>query len=407
MTIGGEMSKAESRADGLRPEAMSSVVDVVVIGAGVVGLAAARELSLAGLEVLILEQHRSFGHETSSRNSEVIHAGLYYPRGSLKARGCIEGRKLLYEYCARHHVPHRRSGKMIVTTDHAQLGLLSDLYRRAKANGLSPSRLSGADARRLEPALRAVAVLMLEESGIIDSHAYMLSLLGGAEAAGATLVCNTKVERVTRQHGRHRIWIAGEAAPAVDARWVVNAAGLRSTELADRIEGLPAAPELHYAKGTYFSYAGKAPFERLIYPLPEPGGLGIHLTLDLAGGARLGPDVEWVDRPSWEVDESKRETFAAAAACWWPLVDPEKLVPGFVGIRPKLSARGEVAADFRVDMARTGADAGLVALYGIESPGLTASLWLGRHVRDLVLEGSCANPPRSGSTLPPDQALEG
>lgn len=362
-----------------------SSADVVVIGAGVVGLAVARELALAGLEVLILEQHKSFGHETSSRNSEVIHAGLYYPPGSLKARGCVGGRELLYEYCVRRHVPHRRCGKMIVATDESQLGALSRLFESAVANGLSPSRLSGADARRIEPALRAVAVMLVEETGIVDSHAFMLSLLGEAEAAGAILVCNTKVTKVSREGEGHRIWIEGEMEPALDVRWVVNAAGLAAAGLARRIEGLPAAPVLHYAKGTYFNYAGRAPFDRLIYPLPEPGGLGIHLTLDLAGCARLGPDVEWVDRPTLEIDESKRAAFAAAASRWWPGMDPGKLEPGFAGIRPKLSGAAEEAADFRIDVERTGTDSGLVALYGIESPGLTASLWLGRHVCELVL----------------------
>ena len=383
---------------------MSAGVDVAVIGAGVVGLAAARELALAGLEVLVLEQHRSFGHETSSRNSEVIHAGLYYPHGSLKARACIEGRRLLYEHCIRHHVPHRRCGKLIVATDAGQLSALSSLFERALVNGLSPSELSGADARRVEPALSAVAALRLEESGIVDSHALMLSLLGEAEAAGAALVCNTKVARVTRERGRHRIWIEGEAEPALDVRWVVNAAGLAATRLARQIEDLPAPPALHYAKGSYFSYAGRAPFERLIYPLPEPGGLGIHLTLDLAGGARLGPDVEWVDQPSWEVDAGKRDKFAAAASRWWPGIEPERLVPGFAGIRPKLSGPDEEAADFRVEVARTGPDTGLVALYGIESPGLTASLWLGRHVGEVVLGTSRESVP--GPVLSRDQGPE-
>ncbi|HEU0097434.1 MAG TPA: NAD(P)/FAD-dependent oxidoreductase [Allosphingosinicella sp.] len=366
---------------------MTAAVDVVVIGAGVVGLAIGRELALGGLEVLLLEQHRTFGSETSSRNSEVIHAGIYYPRGSLKARGCVEGRRLLYRYCDRRALPYRRCGKMIVATDPATESALAALGESASLNGVATEALSGARARRLEPDLRVAAALIVADSGIIDSHAFMRSLLAEAEGAGAILVCNTPVIRVARDGARQGVWIAGEAEPAVRARWVVNSAGLSAAKLAARMEGLPAPPTLRYAKGSYFAYAQRAPFDRLIYPVPEPGGLGIHLTLDLAGGARLGPDVEWTDSPSFEVDPRRKEAFAAAASRWWPALDPDKLVPGFAGIRPKLGGPGEPSSDFRIDSARTGADSGLVALYGIESPGLTASLWLGRHVFEIVTEG--------------------
>ncbi len=355
------------------------VVDSVVIGAGVVGLAVARSLARAGQAPLILEGERQFGTVTSARNSEVIHAGLYYPQGSLKARLCIEGRRRLYDYCVARGVPHRRCGKLVVATDAAQVAGLTALAAGATANGVEGLRLlDGEAARAVEPALAAQAAMLSPQTGIIDSHAYMLSLLGEAEDAGGQLVCGATVSRLVRQDGAWVVWLAGDDEPALAARLVVNAAGLAAQRVAGAVEGLPAdaVPQLHLAKGVYFTLAGRAPFSRLIYPMPEPGGLGVHLTLDLAGQARFGPDVQWVNDVEYSVDPSRAAAFEAAVRRFWPDMPAGRLAPDYAGIRPKLSGPGAPAADFVVSGPSTHGVEGIVNLFGIESPGLTASLAL-------------------------------
>ena len=367
---------------------MSSEFDIIVIGAGVIGLAIARAIALAGRSVLIVERQPHFGSETSARNSEVIHAGIYYPQGSAKARLCVAGRTMLYDFCAARGVPHRRCGKLIVAAEESQVAQLEAIGQRAAAcsvEDLVP--LAAAEAARLEPDVTCAAALLSPSTGIIDSHAYMLALLGEAEAHGALLVCNTEVAAVRPNASGWSIWIAGEAEPAASARTIVNSAGLGASVLAARIEGFPEEhrPVTRFAKGCYFSYGGGTNFRHLVYPLPEPGGLGTHLTLDLAGRARFGPDVEWVEELDYSVDPGRRAGFAAAIRRYWPGVDADRLQPDYAGIRPKLSKPGEAAADFCISGPAAHGVAGIVNLFGIESPGLTASLAIADEVRDLAL----------------------
>ncbi len=369
-------------------------VDCVVIGAGVVGLAAARQLALAGHRPLIIEQHRAIGMETSSRNSEVIHAGLYYAPGSLKARLCLRGRELLYAWCRQRGIGHRRCGKLIVATDEVQRAGLAALAQRARDNGVDDLRpLERAEALTLEPALHCVAALLSPSTGIIDSHAFLLSLLGDAEAHGATLATSSAVTGLRIVDEGIEICVNGDNAPLLRARRVVNAAGLHAPALARGMQGFPPdqVPEVHFAKGSYFSLDGRAPFSHLIYPLPPPGGLGVHLTLDLAGQARFGPDVEWlepgqsIDAASrYAVDPARAAAFYQAIRDWWPGLRQGQLTPGYAGIRPKLSGPGEPAADFRIDGPETHGVPGLVNLFGIESPGLTAALAIAERVGELA-----------------------
>ena len=351
-------------------------IDSVVIGAGVVGLAVARALALAGHETLIVEKEALIGSGSSSRNSEVIHAGIYYPQGSLKARLCVEGRDLLYGYCESHHIPHRRCGKLIVAPDAARLDELERIKAAAEANGVADlAWLSGADARALEPELRCAGALASPSTGIIDSHAYMLSLLGEAEARGAVLAYRTEVTALSCEPDGVALTFAGDARPSLKARLVVNAAGLAAPAIA-RACGLDGehAPRPYYAKGSYFALAGRSPFSRLIYPTPEPGGLGVHITLDLGGQARFGPDVEWVESPNYDVDLRRAERFYAAVRAYWPGLKDGQLTPAYAGVRPKISGPGEPAADFRICGPAEHGAPGLINLLGIESPGLTASL---------------------------------
>lgn len=367
---------------------MSAEFDVIVIGAGIIGLAIARAIALAGRSVLIVERAAHFGSETSARNSEVIHAGIYYPPGSAKARLCVAGKAMLYDFCAARGVPHRRCGKLIVAVDETQVAQLEEIRTAAAACGVTDLRpLDTAEAVRLEPDLACAAALLSPSTGIVDSHAYMQALLGEAEAHGALLVCNTAVTAIRRDGDAWSIMIAGESAPVAAARTVVNSAGLEASELAARIEGFPAEhrPVTRFAKGCYFSYGGRTRFSHLIYPLPEPGGLGTHLTLDMAGRARFGPDVEWIEDIDYAVDPGRRERFAEAIRRYWPDVDAERLQPDYAGIRPKLSQLGAPAADFYISGPNDHGVAGIVNLFGIESPGLTASLAIADEVRDLVL----------------------
>jgi L-2-hydroxyglutarate oxidase LhgO len=356
-------------------------VDCVVIGAGVVGLAVARSLALAGRETLILEQETGIGSGVSARNSEVVHSGLYYPTDSLKARLCVAGKSLLYDYCESRGIAHRRCGKLIVATSGHQIGEMEALVRLGEANGVGDLVwLDGRDAAKLEPGLVAQAALLSPSTGIVDSHGLMQSLLADAEAAGALLAIKTKVTRMALE-GRHvLIWTEDGPPPALRARRVVNAASLGAIDLARRIEGFPARhiPRGWYAKGSYFGLSGRSPFSRLIYPLPEPGGLGVHLTLDLGGQGRFGPDVEWLDGEDvdgfdYTVDPARAGGFYQAVRRYWPALGDGVLVPAYAGIRPKLSGPG-MAADFRIDDAVVHGVPGIINLFGIESPGLTASL---------------------------------
>jgi L-2-hydroxyglutarate oxidase LhgO len=350
-------------------------VDAAVIGAGVVGLAVARALASSGREVLILEAEDAVGTHASSRNSEVVHAGIYYPRGSLKARTCVEGRERLYAYCDQRGVPYRRCGKLIVATAAEQLDELREIHRRAHANGaLDVLRLTSSEASALEPELRCVEALHSPSTGIVDSHALMLAYLRDAEHAGAMLALRCPVSRgVSRSDG---IELDVEGAEPFRASQVVNSAGVRAPSVARSVEGYPAelAPPELYAKGNYFALAASPPFSRLVYPVPEPGGLGVHMTLDLGGRARFGPDVEWVESIDYSVDPRRAERFYEAIRRYWPGLPDAALEPDYAGIRPKISARDAPSADFVVQGPRDHGVPGLVNLFGIESPGLTASL---------------------------------
>eukprot|EP01030_Chromulinospumella_sphaerica_P000285 gene285-287_t len=342
---------------------MIDTVDCVVVGAGVVGLAVARALALQGREVMVLEAADAIGTGTSSRNSEVIHAGLYYPAGSLKARLCVRGKELLYAYCAQRGVPHRRCGKLLVATSAAQLDSLEGIQARARANGvLDLQRLSREEALEMEPALACVGALHSPSTGIVDSHALMLALQGDMEHAGA--VDGTRLR----------------------ARTVVNAAGLHAPALAARFGGLAPqhVPTAFYAKGNYFTLTGKAPFSRLIYPVPEAAGLGVHLTLDLGGQAKFGPDVQWVDSPDdLQVDPARGDAFYAEVRKYWPGLQDGALAPGYAGMRPKIHGPDAPAADFVIQGPTVHGVAGLVNLFGIESPGLTSALAIAEHVAAL------------------------
>jgi L-2-hydroxyglutarate oxidase LhgO len=373
------------------------VLDSIVIGAGVVGLAVARALALAGREVVVLEATDAFGTATSARNSEVIHAGLYYTPGSWKARLCVEGRHRLYAYAAERGIPHRRCGKLIVATAPGQDEGLAAIRARGEACGVDDLQwLSAAQARALEPALQCSAALHSPSTGIVDSHALMLALLGEAEDHGAMLALKSPVERVTSlAGGGFEVQVGGAEPMAVQARAMVNAAGLHAQTLARRIEGLDPSlvPPQHWARGHYFALPGRAAFDRLIYPLPEPGGLGVHLTLDLGGQMRFGPDVQWVPvtalgAEEYTVDPARLAGFDDAIRRFWPALPAGRLQPAYAGLRPKVSGPGEPAADFGIQGPTEHGLPGLVNLFGIESPGLTASIALGEHVATMLRAGA-------------------
>lgn len=363
-------------------------VECLVIGAGVVGLAIARTLARAGREVIVLEANRAIGAGISSRNSGVIHAGIYYSANSLKARFCVEGRKALYDYCATHKIPHRRCGKLIVAPSEAQRPQLLSIKARAEANGVDDlSVLERDELLALEPELAGRIGLLSPSTGIVDAHAMMLALQADLEACGGCVALRTPVARGAVQTNKIVVQ-TGEANPtSLSARWVILAAGLATPRIARSFEGIiPAsAPKPYFAKGNYFSFAGRAPFSRLIYPLPEPGGLGVHLTLDLAGRARFGPDVEWLDQTDdalldYSVDPERAATFYQAIRRYWPNLKEGALAPDYSGVRPKLVGPGEQDADFLIQDEKTHGAPGLIALYGIESPGLTASLAIAAYV---------------------------
>jgi L-2-hydroxyglutarate oxidase LhgO len=362
-------------------------VEAIVVGAGVVGLAIGRALALAGREVLVLEAERHFGTGTSSRNSEVIHAGIYYPAGSLKARLCVEGRRMLYDYCAGRGVAHRRLGKLIVATREPQRETLRSILDGALANGVENiAMVDAAEARRLEPQLSCVAALHSRETGIVDSHGLMLALLADLEAAGGSLACASPFASAERHGDGWIVRTGGDAPFALEADLLVNAAGLQAQQVAAAIESLPPehVPQRHLARGCYFQLAGRAPFSRLLYPVPVAGGLGVHLTLDLGGQARFGPDVEWVDAIDYTVNARRADAFYAEVREYWPQLPDASLAPAYSGIRPKLAGPGEPAADFVIAGPPSHGVGGLVNLFGIESPGLTACLAIGEHVRRLL-----------------------
>lgn len=357
-------------------------LDCVVIGAGVVGLAVARALAQAGREVVVLEAAGTIGAGASSRNSEVIHAGLYYPQDSLKARLCVAGRAALYAYCAERGIGHRRCGKLIVASDDGQLAQLARLAGQAAANGVTGLRtLTARQAQEMEPALRCAGALLSPDTGIIDSHALMLSLQADAEAHGAAIVLHSRLDGGAVGADGVLLEVQGQRYLA---RSVINSAGIDAPAVAASLRGLPAQalPRAFYAKGNYYACAAPAPFSRLIYPLPEPGGLGVHLTLDLAGRARFGPDVEWIERPDYTVAAARANAFYAAVRRYWPDLPDGALQPDYAGIRPKLGGADAVAADFRIDDARVHGVPGLINLFGIESPGLTSALSLAALVRE-------------------------
>lgn len=365
-------------------------VECLVVGAGVIGLAVARALAFAGREVVVLERAWTIGFETSSRNSEVIHSGLYYPAGSLKATSCVAGRRRLYAYCREHGVAHARLGKLIVAADEGELPALEKIAAAARANGVDDVEwLGAAEAESLEPALRCVAALLSPSTGIIDSHALMLAYQGEAEAAGAMIVLRTPVVSGRVRNDGFELAIAGDEPGAIHCRFLVNAAGLHAPALARLIAGVPATtvPSAYFCRGVYFTLSGRSPFRRLVYPVPPPGGLGVHITLDLAGQARFGPDVEWISGVDYAVDPARSEAFYAAIRSYWPHLRDGALQLGYAGIRPKISGPGEPAADFLVQGPAIHGVPGLVNLYGIESPGLTASLPLADEVVRRLVDG--------------------
>ncbi len=371
--------------------AADAEIGAVVIGAGVIGLACARALSRAGHETVVLERHGAIGTEVSARNSEVIHAGIYYPEGSLKARFCVAGRGMLYRYLDAHGLPYRRCGKLIVATEEAQLGVLGGVAERARANGVSDiQEMNAAEARAMEPALNCVAALHSPSTGILDAHAYMLSLRGEFEDAGGAIAFGANVARIEAARGGFVVHVEGDAPMRLRTRIVVNAGGLWAPALAARTEGLDAAhvPAAFFAKGNYFTLAGRAPFSRLIYPVPEAAGLGVHLTLDMGGQARFGPDVEWIEvegeAPDYAVNPARGDAFYAEVRRYWPGLKEGALQPAYAGVRPKINAPGEPAADFVISGPETHGLAGLVNLFGIESPGLTASLAIAEEVLGMV-----------------------
>ena len=363
-------------------------VDAVVIGAGAIGLAVARALAMRGLETIVLERENAFGTATSSRNSEVIHAGLYYPSGSLKARLCVAGRERLYRYCDTHGIAHRRCGKLLVASADAQRPKLAQIEAQALRNGVTDLRaLDAAQLRALEPELDAVAALLSPSTGIIDSHGLMLALLGDLEAHGGALALLSPVLGMRCARPHHVLQLGGATPVELGARIVVNSAGLWAPAVAAAMQGLEPrhVPGARYAKGNYFALSGRAPFTHLIYPMPEAAGLGVHLTLDLAGQARFGPDVEWIAPASpeaidYRVDPARAAAFERAVRRWWPGLPEAALQPAYSGVRPKLDTPGDAAQDFVLQGPAEHGIEGLANLYGIESPGLTASLALADEV---------------------------
>lgn len=367
---------------------MSVDVETIVVGAGVVGLAAARSLAAKGQEVLVLERHDLIGSETSSRNSEVIHAGIYYPPGSRRARQCVAGKEMLYRFCAENGVAHRRCEKLLVATEESQRGKLAAIRETAAANGVADLvPLTAEEARRLEPEVRCVAALLSPSTGIVDSHGFMVALEGHIEAAGGQIVLNSPVDRITRAGERlFRLDVGGAGAMPITARNVVISGGLSATTLARTIRFASgyAPPETYYAKGQYYALDGRSPFHRHIYPMPQGAWLGLHVTVDLSGRCKFGPDIEWIPEIDYTFDPSKLVRFLGFIRSYYPGLDETRIHPDYTGIRPKLYREGEPVPDFMVHGEHEHAIPGLVMLFGIESPGLTAALALGDEVAALL-----------------------
>jgi len=358
-------------------------MQVLVIGAGVVGLAIARQAALAGHEVIVAEATGGIGNGVSSRNSEVIHAGMYYPTGSLRAKHCVRGRRLLYEFLNSHGVPHKKVGKLIVAVDDKQTAKIEGIAKQGEINGVEGLEfLGGNAARAMEPALYCTAALLSHETGIIDSHAYMLALEGDIEDRGGMIAFNTPIEGLKHTADGWEVRFGGADAGTMTVDAVINSAGLGAQAIARSTEGYAAArvPKLVLAKGNYFGFAGRPAFSHLIYPAPVEGGLGTHVTLDMAGRMRFGPDVEWIDEENYTVDAKRAESFYASVRTYFPALPDHSLVPDYCGIRPKLTGKGEPAADFLIDGPAGHGLPRLVHLFGIESPGLTSSLSIAEDV---------------------------
>ncbi|MEZ5930918.1 MAG: NAD(P)/FAD-dependent oxidoreductase [Alphaproteobacteria bacterium] len=366
---------------------MMEHVDAVVIGAGVVGLAVARALAMAGIETIVVESADMIGTGTSSRNSEVIHAGIYYPTGSLKARTCVAGKAMLYAYAEARGVPHRRCGKLIVATSEAQNRTLEQIKAKAAANGVDDlTWLSPAEVRTLEPEVACTGALLSPSTGIVDSHGLMLAYQGDAEDHGAFLAFNAPLLRGRVKAGGFELEIGGEAPMTLACGMLINAAGLFAPDIAGKLDGLDQAlvPKGHYAKGNYYTLVGARPFSHLVYPVPEEGGLGVHVTIDLGGQVKFGPDVEWIEALNYDVDPRRADGFYEAIRSYYPGLRDGAIEPGYAGIRPKLSGKGEPAADFLVQGPADHGVPGLVNLLGIESPGLTASMAIAEQVLNAV-----------------------
>ncbi len=362
-------------------------VECIVVGAGILGLACARRLAMSGREVVILESNNTFGPGISSRNSEVIHAGIYYPKNSLKAKLCVSGRKQLYEYCASHSIHYQKLGKLIVANDKSEILQLEEIHKKAIANEVNDLEyLSQTELKNFEPQILAEAALFSPSTGIIDSHQFMLALLGDAEAAGAMLVVKNQVVGGDIASGKIILQVQDQENKImkIEAKNVINATGLNATNIAKSIQGFSKQfiPSTYYCKGTYFTLGTPSPFKHLIYPVPSTAGLGVHLTLDLAGQARFGPDTEWVTEINYEIENKRSKVFYDAISRYWPALQQGALLPGYVGIRPKIVGPNEPAADFMIQCENTHKIPGLVNLFGIESPGLTAAL----AIADFVLE---------------------
>ena len=370
----------------LRETDLSDQLDCIVIGAGVVGLAIGRSLGLAGREVVVLEAEPEIGMHTSSRNSEVIHAGLYYKEDSLKAGLCVRGRELLYKFCEDRHIPHERIGKLIVASRENEAERLNAIYAQAIKNGVADLIfVNEARIREIEPAVSCHTGLFSPSTGIVDSHSLMMSMLADIEASGGSVLTQSCVAGVGVLSNGFRISIEG-AQETFDCKTIINAAGLWATEIASEIEHLDfvQTTPVHFAKGHYFAYQGKSPFKHLVYPIPTDGGLGVHATNDMGGSARFGPDVEWIDTIDYAFDESRKERFVESIKTFYPDLDESKLTPAYTGIRPKLSGPNSPARDFVIQGPAEHGVAGLVNLFGIESPGLTASLAIGEYVQGLI-----------------------
>ena len=358
-------------------------MQVLFIGAGVDGLAVARAAALKGHEVIVAEAEHAIGTITSSRNSEVIHGGMYYPTGTLRGKHCVRGRRMLYEFCASHGVPHRKCGKLVVATNDAEMEKIHAIEAQGHINDVEGLELLGGNAARaLEPELTCVGALLSPETGIIDSHAYMLALRGDLEDAGGVIAVNTPVTGARRKNGQWQVDFGGADKGTFEFDAIANCAGLRAQAVARTMEDYPAArvPRLVLGKGNYFSYAGKPVFSRLIYPTPIVGGLGVHVTLDMAGRMRFGPDVEWIETENYDVDPKRADSFYDRVRTYWPGLPDGSLKPDYAGIRPKLGGPKDGQADFLIDAPAQHGVPGLVQMYGIESPGLTSSLSLGEEV---------------------------